>query len=77
MHWDELDADAAATLAAADWQERGVSTAIITWERLLLDLHAARFLGPAAKFVNDLLAALILLLALSGGWLYRSKRKGD
>jgi hypothetical protein len=77
LQWDELDADAAATLAAADWQERGVSTAIITWERLLLDLHAARFLGPAAKFVNDLLAALILLLALSGGWLYRSKRKGD
>ena len=34
-------------------------------------------MGPAAKYFNDLLAALILVLALSGGWLYRSKRRRD
>jgi hypothetical protein len=47
----------------------------LSWERLLLDLHAARFLGPAAWLANDLLAGLILVLGLTGGWLYLVKRR--
>lgn len=75
LDWEVVGADAAVALAGGDWQERGTAAASITWERLLLDLHAARFMGPAAKYFNDLLAALILVLAFSGGWLYRSKRR--
>jgi uncharacterized iron-regulated membrane protein len=44
---------------------------------LLLDIHAARFLGPAARVFNDLMAALILILAISGLWLYSAKRKSN
>lgn len=66
-----------ASLDDVSWQERPPSTETITWERLLLDLHAARFLGPLSKAFNDLAAGLILLLALSGAWLYRLKRRGD
>jgi hypothetical protein len=77
LDWEVIGADAAATLAGGDWQERGTGAASLTWERLLLDLHAARFLGPGAKYFNDLLAALILVLALSGGWLFRSKRRRE
>ena len=36
-----------------------------------LDLHAARFLGPAARWFTDLMAALIVLLVGGGFWLYR------
>jgi len=59
------------------WQVRPESAAGVTWERFLLDLHAARFLGPLATWFNDLMAVLILLLAASGAWLHRLKRKGN
>ena len=51
------------------WQLRPDSAGGITWERFLLDLHAARFLGPLATWFNDLMAA-------SGAWLHRLKRNG-
>ena len=72
LDWEVLDDGAAAALGAAPWQVRGADA--ITWERLFLDLHAARFLGPAARWANDLLAGLILVLVISGAWLYRAKR---
>ena len=59
------------------WQERPKSAAGVTWERFVLDLHAARFLGPLATWFNDLMAVLILLLAASGAWLHRLKRNGN
>jgi hypothetical protein len=75
LDFEVLDERESAALADAAWQRRGEQTGPISWERLLLDLHAARFLGPFAKAFNDLAAALILLLLLSGTWLYRLKRR--
>jgi len=72
-----LDPATAEALKGAPWQHHDASTDSLTWERLLLDLHAARFLGPAARWFNDLMAGLILVLAASGGWLYRAKRRRD
>lgn len=72
-----LDAQAAEALNGRDWQVRAGTGEAITWERFLLDLHAARFLGPLAKSLNDLMAGLILVLAFSGIWLYRLKRKSN
>ena len=46
----------------------------ISWERFLLDLHAARFFGPLASVITDLMGGLVLLLALSGLWLWWLKR---
>lgn len=57
-------------LKGRQWQEAGDTSEGITWERFLLDLHAARFLGPLASWFNDLMAAFILFLAISGLWLY-------
>lgn len=57
------------------WQEQKQRPEPISWERFLLDLHAARFLGPLAKTFNDLSAGLILLLVASGTWLYWRRRK--
>ncbi|MEJ2384233.1 MAG: PepSY domain-containing protein [Xanthomonadales bacterium] len=68
-----------AALQDADWRPSAASVApaTITWERLLLDLHAARFLGPAARWFTDLMAASILLLVLSGLWLYRLRGRNE
>ena len=62
-----------AGLPDGDWKQPDADAAAgpITWERLLLDLHAARFLGPAARWFTDLMAALIVLLVGGGIWLYR------
>lgn len=70
-----LDSTAARALDGREWQVLGESADAISWERLLLDLHAARFLGPFAKWFNDLMAVLILVLALSGIWLFRHKAR--
>ena len=77
LDYEVLDAATAGALDDAPWQRRGAPAASITWERLLLDLHAARFLGPAARWANDLMAGLILVLVVSGAWLYRAKRRRD
>ena len=70
-----LDTAAAEALDGRQWQEAGETAAQITWERFLLDLHAARFLGPVASLFNDLMATFILILAISGIWLYFLKGK--
>ena len=77
LDWRAVDASAAAELQGFDWQVRAAAEAVITWERVLLDLHAARFLGPLAKSFTDLSAALILLLGVSGAWLWWLKRRRD
>ena len=60
-----------------NWQGRAAAGRDVTWERFLLDLHAARFLGPWAVWFNDAAAALILVLAASGAWLGRLKRRAN
>jgi len=72
-----LDPQAARVLSSRDWLVRSEATQAITWERFLLDMHAARFLGPLAKIFTDLMAGLILVLAVSGIWLFRMKRNGN
>ena len=74
------DSNELAALPKQDWTRSDDAAAAgpITWERLLLDLHAARFLGPAARWFTDLMAALILALVVSGLWLYRLRgRNGE
>ena len=68
-----------AALEQQDWKSAhgDASAGAITWERLLLDLHAARFLGPGARWFTDLMAALILALVVSGLWLYRLRGRNS
>jgi len=77
LDWQVLDADSAAALSTESWQVPPAANEQITWERFLLDLHAARFLGPLGKAFTDLMAGLILLLAFSGAWLWWLKRRRD
>lgn len=45
----------------------------LSWERLLLDLHSGRLFGSLGVFVVDLAAIALLLIALSGVWVWVSK----
>lgn len=77
MEADVLGPEAAGALDGRDWQVHVGSADTVSWERLLLDLHAARFLGPVARWFNDLMGVLILVLALSGIWLFRHKPRAN
>jgi len=77
MEWQALDEGIEPAPAGGAWQNRSEAAGAITWERLLLDLHAARFLGPLASAFTDFMAILILVLALSGTWLWWLKRRRD
>lgn len=45
----------------------------VNWERLLLDLHSGRLFGPWGVYLVDLSAIILLLLALSGAWVWLTK----
>lgn len=45
----------------------------VNWERVLLDLHSGRLFGPVGVILTDIAAILLLLLALSGVWVWVSK----
>ena len=70
-----LEAGELEAMAGRAWQQRGAGG--ISWERLLLDLHAARFLGPLAGLFSDLMALLIVVLAVTGYWMHRLKKRRD
>lgn len=45
----------------------------VHWERLLLDLHSGRLFGQWGVYVVDVAAIILLLLALSGVWVWFTK----
>ena len=45
----------------------------ISWERVLLDLHSGRLFGQIGVWVMDIVAIAMLVLALSGLWLWRMR----
>lgn len=48
---------------------------VLPQERLILDLHSGRFFGSPGPWVYDLAAVLLILLALSGTWIWLRRRR--
>lgn len=47
---------------------------VISWQKVLQDLHSGRFFGAAGVYVVDTAALILVLLALSGFWIWYSRR---
>lgn len=47
---------------------------MLSMERVLLDLHSGRIVGPWGIFLMDAAAILLLLLAVTGSWLWFKRR---
>jgi len=47
---------------------------VLPVERVILDLHSGRFFGPVGPWVFDIAAVLLILLALSGTWIWLKRR---
>jgi hypothetical protein len=71
MQWVEPIAAPARLQAALLDTWRG---SILSWERVILDLHSGRILGRWGPWLIDLAGLLMLLLALSGGYLWWARR---
>jgi hypothetical protein len=50
----------------------------VTWERFILDLHSARFIGAGGVWLSDFLALLLIVLSVSGTvmWLLPRRENG-
>lgn len=48
---------------------------VLPVERVILDLHSGRFFGRAGPWIFDLAAVLLVLLALSGTWIWLRRRR--
>lgn len=47
----------------------------LTWERLILDIHAGRFLGKLGPLIMDLIAIMFITLAVTGIFIWSKKNK--
>ncbi len=83
LGWSRLDAGAADVAwarpdaideALLDAMRRDYRGRILTLERVLLDLHSGRIFGSAGPYVMDAAAVLLILLALTGSWLWLGRR---
>ena len=48
---------------------------ILTLERVLLDLHSGRIMGAVGPWIMDAAAILLLVLALTGIWMWTALRR--
>lgn len=48
---------------------------VLPVERVLLDLHSGRFFGKAGPWIFDVAAALLILLSLTGTWIWLRRRR--
>lgn len=48
---------------------------VLPVERVILDLHSGRFFGKAGPWIFDIAALLLILLALSGAWIWLKRRR--
>lgn len=69
-HWATSSAPTAAERQALNRAWRGDGLPL---ERVVLDLHSGRILGAAGVYLMDGAAALFLLLAVSGVWLWAKR----
>jgi len=84
LDWREVD------LIEAEWSDEQTPPADLlahllqlyrgkglTLERVLLDLHSGRILGPWGVYLVDAAALLFFLLALSGAWMWFKRGYGN
>jgi len=48
---------------------------VLPMERVVLDLHSGRFFGKAGPWVFDVAALLLMLLSLTGTWIWLKRRR--
>lgn len=50
------------------------SSSLLSWERLILDIHSGRFLGGFGVVLVDIMALLFMFMAITGVWVWTRRR---
>lgn len=67
IHWSQV----ATIPEALDQQlQQRARQKILPYERVILDLHSGRLFGKAGVFIVDLSAVLLIIIVLSGVWIW-------
>ncbi len=84
LHWSRRDNNPAnvrwATLSPLDPRLKSAlqnhfREEVLPVERVILDLHSGRFFGQLGPWVFDAAALLLILLSLSGTWIWLKRRR--
>lgn len=84
LKWQRRESGGESTIWAEARQPDSLLTAslqahyreeVLPVERVLLDLHSGRFFGRAGPWFFDFAALLMILLALSGTWIWLRRRR--
>lgn len=60
--------------AMLDSIRRDYAESLLSWERLLLDLHSGRLLGTWGVVLVDVMALLFIFMAITGLWIWTRRR---
>ncbi|MBT3530759.1 MAG: hypothetical protein HOF74_04475 [Gammaproteobacteria bacterium] len=71
VRWSEA-AELSASEAESIKQRYGAS--LLSWERIVLDIHSGRVFGQFGVFLVDLMAILFLFMAITGVWIWSRRR---
>ena len=63
-----------ATSALIETIRKDYGGSLLSWERLVLDVHSGRFLGGLGVVLVDIMAILFLLMAITGVWIWSRRR---
>ena len=50
---------------------------LVSWERLILDIHSGRIIGQWGVVLIDVMAILFLTMAVTGVWIWSRRRSGE
>ncbi len=71
ISWSELSQLDSARSDILQFEYRA---SLVSWERILLDIHSGRIFGSLGVILVDVMAILFLLMAISGIWIWSRRR---
>lgn len=75
--WPESARTQALPPAVAAEIQRQAERQSLTWEQVVLDLHSGNALGGLGVLIADLVALMLVVLALTGSWLWLLRLRGQ
>ena len=71
VQWNENSQPDARLIASI---RNDYASSLLSWERLILDIHSGRLLGNLGVILVDLMAILFILVATTGIWVWSKRR---
>lgn len=71
IEWSAISTEDPQTVEAI---QADYASSLLSWERLILDIHSGRLLGRLGVVLVDIMAILFVLMAVTGVWIWTRRR---